>query len=299
MRPGSLSVWSVLAALCVVACAPAPGAQDAGRVAVDAPSDVTDAPPDAPPDVEPRGRTYLNAAVMSAGGAPFASFVNWLNAAARPGGRCRETTTEACFAIDCRPDASGTLTPVRGVNAGDITVSAPSRAPLVIGPDIDDLYPGASVANVAAWSPGDALTFTATGGPDVPAFTVRLSFPGPLTLTSPTFPNPSQPLVLIPRAEPFTAQWTPGTGRVAMLLAQQEPTKDPGAATFFISCSFPSADGTGTIPASLLSRLDLNPGGRPRTVGLIGNSAETSVSPGGQPIGVSATHAVVLFIGVQ
>jgi hypothetical protein len=93
--------------------------------------------------------------------------------------------------------------------------------------------------------------------------------------------------VLIPRAEPFTAQWTPGTGRVAMLIAQQEPTKDPGA------------DGTGTIPAALLSRLDLNPGGRPRTVGLIGNTAETRVSPGGQPIGVSATHAVALFIGVQ
>ena len=64
--------------------------------------------------------------------------------------------------------------------------------------------------------------------------------------------------MLIPRAEPFTAQWTPGTGRVAMLIAQQEPTKDPGAATYFISCSFPSADGTGTIPAMLLSGLDLN-----------------------------------------
>ncbi len=295
MRLHLLYPLSALAVLGAVACATPPGTRDAG---VDAPA--VDAPlPDATPDAVPRGPTYLSAVAMTVGGAPLASFANWINALARPGGRCRQTVTDTCVAIDCRPSDPGVLTPMRGVHAGDITVSAPSRAPFVMGPDIDDLYPGTSLPNVAAWSPGDVLTFAATGGPDVPAFSVRLTFPGALALSSPTLPATARPIVVIRRVEAFTARWTPTAGRVAMLLVQAEPTKDPGAASFFVSCSSLGAAGTGTIPAALLSMLAPNPGGSPRTVGLIGTTAEISVSPGGQPIAVSATNAVALFANVE
>lgn len=123
-----------------------------------------------------------------------------------------------------------------------------------------DLYDGSQVtdvsfnqdlytANLDLLAGGGSLDVKASGG-DAPAFKSRIVVPSQVTITSPTKP-PSGQLVFNPALD-LPIAWSGGTdGDVSVYIAGMGIDTFPGG----IACTFPAADGAGTVPAAALATL--------------------------------------------
>jgi hypothetical protein len=102
----------------------------------------------------------------------------------------------------------------------------------------------------ALWQgPGQPLVIAAAGA-EVPAFSVSLTSPSSITVTSPTC-TVGAPCA-VSRASPFTVRWSGGTtGSVLVDVFSQQGTSP----TADVSCLFPASAGSGTIPANTMRQL--------------------------------------------
>jgi hypothetical protein len=131
-------------------------------------------------------------------------------------------------------------------SAGTITISGldepVSMAPTGSGPGL--YAPIASHTN-SLFSAGESVTISATGAV-VPAFTANLVAPSLIDLQSPAVTNDTG--LTLDRSADLTVVWSGGGfGTVAVDFVDSAHTS--------VGCTFPSSDGTGTIPKAALAAL--------------------------------------------
>jgi hypothetical protein len=170
-------------------------------------------------------------------------------AVAGPG--CQITTMGSCSVTDCRaltepPEPVPPVPdPLPAPTAGTITVRSTGTFTADLSPDGTGAY-GTSGATGSLVGE-ESVTVTAAGG-DVPAFTHTMTYPLLLLLTQPAFDD-VQTEYAVSRADDLVLAWDRGTPSRQLQI-------QTGDSTATLGCSFPSADGTGTIPSELLSILD-------------------------------------------
>jgi hypothetical protein len=174
-------------------------------------------------------------------------------------------------------------------SAGTLTITG-GQAPVVLAPVVDSLTDGGlaftyDVSTVATpISPGDSLTITATGA-TVPAFSVDLVVPQPVTLTS---PDPAGAMSAsgwtISRSRDLPFAWTGGsTGNVRFWVGQSV-----GATSTIIDCEAPASSGSGVIPAAALGYLTPAPAGYNGPSASFGISSRQEFTVDGWDITVAA-----------
>ena len=183
-------------------------------------------------------------------------------------GNCTTTTQGSCTVLKCTapPDAGtvdagedgGDAGPVVAPNAGDITVSGPKfpdGGSFVLTPGDAGTYQGATGPTTAPiFAGGDNLTASAAGK-DVPAFSNQtLVAPSDLDVTAPTF---TASVTTFKRSENLAITWTAAdggaaTGTVNVLVSAHDTPDDSST---IITCAFPAAGGTGSVPTAALQDL--------------------------------------------
>src|SRR5262249_38766210 len=103
------------------------------------------------------------------------------------------------------------------------------------------------------FSGGETVTFTAAGA-DVPAFTASVAMPSKLQITSPAKPSDSSPVLAVDREQGFAFSWSGGGSGQAMI-----SLFDSSGAR--VTCSYPAASGSATVPAAALAQLGAGTGG--------------------------------------
>jgi hypothetical protein len=146
--------------------------------------------------------------------------------------------------------------------AGKLTLELADQSSLVLSPNTDGTYTQDNIFNTGAtlFAPGDLLTVTAAGSGDVPPFSLAVDAPGCLALSQPTLAPPPDGSAFdagtytISRSQDLSLVWTGGEtdATVGVDLISYSKYGD----VVDVSCSFPAADGRGTIPAQALSSLE-------------------------------------------
>ena len=171
------------------------------------------------------------------------------------GSTCDIQDDGLCRITDCT--SSGTTTPsYETVSAGVLQLSGGNQ-PLTLTPDASGTY-AAVTGQERLWSSGATLTVTASGA-DVPAFQETLYGAAPVTLTSPVLP-PAGTQGVISTSTPLTVTWSGGVaGTVLVMLSRTIQGSTTRSVT--VSCTYPAADGSGTVPASAMGALPIGSDG--------------------------------------
>jgi hypothetical protein len=136
-------------------------------------------------------------------------------------------------------------------NAGVIDLSGADK-PLTLRPDADGRYP--ALSDKAAWWPKDqtrTITFHAAGTDRVPAFTIDITPPLPLTLTAPAVAKGSK--LTVERAHDLVLQWSGGDGGTFNFYVQS--WANDLSRSVNVSCVFDGAAHAATVPAARLQSL--------------------------------------------
>jgi hypothetical protein len=159
---------------------------------------------------------------------------------------CTEQVIGECFLYTCPMNPP----PPTHRSAGPITVTG-AALPATLMPLGDNTYDVVSTATQTMFDGGETLTATGTGG-DVPAFSVSVTAPTLATLTAPA--KPVGPLT-IDRGQDFQASWTGGGAGLVFLYFSAPP-----GSGISMSCGYPAAGGTATVPASALAMVPAGTG---------------------------------------
>jgi hypothetical protein len=136
------------------------------------------------------------------------------------------------------------------VNAGTVSVTGLAMAvPLNLmqvaaGPT----YMSASYSSYL-WTSSPTATLVVSGSADVPAFTMNLTAPSPIAITSPLLG--SAMTYTLSRSTDLVVTWTGGVEGTAQVTLQSEGSGATQALS--IQCNVAAAKGTLTVPASLMS----------------------------------------------
>ncbi len=148
-------------------------------------------------------------------------------------------------------------TPSSGLNAGAITVTGIRMPPTLLIDYVDNGAAGPSNykgvrGDTRFFEDADVLTVRGTGGPDLPAFKVEsLKAPSEIAITAPSCVTGSCPDV--DHSQDLLVAWeNGGDGKVDVLF---ETVAD--AKVVLLECKFDAAAGKGTVPRSLLAKLDV------------------------------------------
>lgn len=134
-------------------------------------------------------------------------------------------------------------------NAGPINVNG-GVLPVTLTVQPDGTYLPASAA-LMLWSDGMTTMQFMAAGADVPAFNVVQTSTQPVSITAPDLG--AVPL-LVTRSADMPLTWSgPSPGNVVVRLRWRDMA--PSTANTTIECSFPVADGSGSIPAAALGML--------------------------------------------
>ncbi|RLB53072.1 MAG: hypothetical protein DRJ42_12930 [Deltaproteobacteria bacterium] len=180
---------------------------------------------------------------------------------------CTVTDLSPCIMTECLfapPPSTDGGTPDAGmVDAG--TPSFPSAGMITttggmvdvsVTPAANGLYPTTNGVGLV-FDGGETLTMTAAGE-GIPAFNGNVPAPYSVTVSEPTFMSPP---LSIDRGADLTVTWTSvetEPGIVAVVLTGSGAFMVTGTRSVTLACTFPGADGTGSILASHLANL---PGG--------------------------------------
>jgi hypothetical protein len=94
------------------------------------------------------------------------------------------------------------------------------------------------------------LTFTATGGADIPAFATTLTLPA--LPESVNYGTVQAGMVVVDRSQDYTVTWKPRQGEMALLIVQTPVGVEDWMSDVHVGCSFDAAAGQGTVPPSVL-----------------------------------------------
>jgi hypothetical protein len=147
--------------------------------------------------------------------------------------------------------------------AGKLTLEFADQSSLVLSPNPDGTYTENNIFSTGAtlFAPGDRLTITAAGSGVVLPFSLSADAPGCLALSQPTLAPPPDGSAFgypgsytISRSQDLSLVWTGGEtdATVGVDLISYSKYGD----VVDVSCSFPAADGRGTIPQQALSSLE-------------------------------------------
>ena len=164
---------------------------------------------------------------------------------------CETTTKGDCQLYVCPTSSNPTTTTTTFIQAGTVTVTGLAAADLNLNltqGTSGAYYMSASLSSYL-WTSSRAATVTVTGSAAVPAFTMSLVAPSPITVTSPL---PSSTMVYtISRSSDLVVTWSGGVDGTAQVnLSSNSSGTTPGLT---ISCNVPAAKGTVTVPASLMA----------------------------------------------
>jgi hypothetical protein len=158
-----------------------------------------------------------------------------------------------CSWVHCAGNLTGTPTTAAD-SAGTITISGGAKT-VTLTPDAMNAYAPYFDATTPAWSAGQMITIAAAGG-TVPAFTAMLAAPTTITLSSPAVDAAAPGLVpfTIDRSTPLALAWSGGTvGN--LIITINGPEGATSTTLDNISCTFPAASGSGSVPVEALMRL--------------------------------------------
>ena len=222
-----------------------------------APSGDAAPPSDAAPpgDAAPagqQGNVVISQTVLAVGPATITTAVHAATFGSTRSG-CTERREGACVIHRCPTSAADAGAPAGLSSAGAITFSGGMGAPITIMPGPDGRYM-ANTGMMARWRSGEVITVRAAGAM-VPAFEAMVPFPATVMVTQPAV-SPTMP-VRVPRGMPLVTRWTAmgAGGEVKVSVASADSTT-----TSLVTCGFPPAAGTGTIPATALSDLVVGQG---------------------------------------
>lgn len=221
----------------------------------------------------------MSQSVVTAAGQTFYSgllLANFFEIPAQYPG-CTNTTIGGCTISDCSAAADAGTPPDGGqVGAGTLTFTGlADGGVVVIAPAANGSYLRQIQSQL--FVAGSVLQVSSSGGA-VPAFTASVSAPVSATLTTPACPLSN--CGMISKAAGLPVAWTGGgTGSISVQVL---------TATNQVSCSFPAASASATVPAAALAGIP------PGSASLFfGSTASTTVQAGPFPIAVSASETGV------
>lgn len=160
-------------------------------------------------------------------------------------GSCSHTVDGACEIVDCPKGLTAPTLVQYGAGTLSITGAA---VPL----QMQSPYTSAS-STKGLWSGGEVIHAVATGG-DVPPFDLKLTAPAQVSITTPPSPPYTNgvPKITFNRSNPLVVTWVNGTfGTVDIDFMGTTPTNH----VIQVTCSYPAAGGTATIPTSVLNAI--------------------------------------------
>jgi|GEM_PF-2286176 len=169
---------------------------------------------------------------------------------------CPTTTSGDCQAVECAPMANPTSSTATQYQAGDVSITGLLQSPLVLTYGINGLKSYMSTPTMSyLWTASRLATVTVTGSANVPAFTLGLTAPTPVTLTAPLgTPGTTGTTYTISKAGPLNVAWTGGVeGSVTVDLISG--TTQTGRAQIQIHCSVDASKGMVTVPATFMTKL--------------------------------------------
>jgi hypothetical protein len=162
---------------------------------------------------------------------------------------CTSTTKGDCQLFVCPTSSNPTTTPTF-LQAGTVTVTGLAMdVPLTLKQGTTGAtYMSASYSSYL-WTSSRAATVEVTGSADVPAFTMNLTAPSPITVTSPL---PSSTMTYtISRSSDVVVTWSGGVDGTAQV--NLSSNSSGATQSLSITCSVDASKGTVTVPASLMS----------------------------------------------
>jgi hypothetical protein len=178
------------------------------------------------------------------------------------GDNCPSMTSGDCQVFECAPQPATTPTPVTQLKAGDVSITGLLTTPLALnwGGISGTLtsYMSAPIASYL-WTASRPATVTVTGSADVPAFTMGLTAPNPIAITSPAVSGSevSGNTYTISKAGALNVTWTGGVdGMVSVDLT----TGTAASGQVNIHCSLDASSGMVTVPANFMAKLGASGG---------------------------------------
>lgn len=164
---------------------------------------------------------------------------------------CTPTTQGACQLYTCTTSSDSNVDPATLVQAGDVTIKG-------LGSDLVLPYMSAQSGYFTSsqgylWTSSKAATVTVSGSAQVPAFSLGVTTPNPITVTSPVAQIGSTgSTYTISRSGDLAVTWTGGVdGTVNVSLS----SSDAPAGSASITCMVAANAGTVTVPAAFMSQL--------------------------------------------
>lgn len=168
---------------------------------------------------------------------------------------CTTTAMGSCSYVVC-PSADGdggTPMEISTPNAGTVTITGTGAPAMVTYGAVGDGVMAYEPVDgqTRFYNPGDIITVTGAGGPDLPAFGAQtVVAPSDIAVTSPvcgmTCPD-------LDRTKDLLVTWTGGgAGGVDVVLLAASDT-----ATVLVTCTFPASSGTGSLPTAVLMKLPM------------------------------------------
>ncbi|HEY4187514.1 MAG TPA: hypothetical protein VGP07_20725 [Polyangia bacterium] len=163
---------------------------------------------------------------------------------------CTTTTVGACqLYTSC---AATTTTQPTIVDPGAVNITGLSMAVPVNMMVASGGYISAAYSSYL-WTASTPATVTVAGSASVPAYTMTITAPNPITLTAPTASSIGQsgPAYTIARGTNLVVTWTGGVEGNVVVSAQS----GSGSTGVSVTCTVAASTGTVTIPASVLGNL--------------------------------------------
>jgi hypothetical protein len=164
---------------------------------------------------------------------------------------CTPTTQGACQLYTCTTTSDDNVDPATLVQAGDVTIKG-------LGADLVLPYMSAQSGYFTSsqgylWTSSKAATVTVSGSAQVPAFSLGVTTPNPITVTSPVAQIGSTGATYtISRSGDLAVTWTGGVnGTVNVTLS----SSDAPAGSASISCMVDASAGAVTVPGAFMSQL--------------------------------------------
>ncbi|HEY4107028.1 MAG TPA: hypothetical protein VGM44_24175 [Polyangiaceae bacterium] len=165
---------------------------------------------------------------------------NWLPPVGTSG--CSLTTIDACTVVSCAQTTAAA--PITGLDAGPLVFASSSGSSATLTADGSSEYLSQGMGGFFA--PGDMVTVTGQGGPDLPSFAaVSVVAPAETTLLDPACVAGTCPT--IDRTQDLALSWTsqgPGVLSINLGVTAQSSTA---------SCIFDLSASTGSVPAEVLA----------------------------------------------
>ena len=173
-----------------------------------------------------------------------------------PAGSCTTYSVPNYVPSDV-PRLSNVAPTVRGLNAGNINISASSGPPVSIPtgliPGFSSGYLGGAIPLISQlpsqlFLNTGAFTITAAGGADIPKFTVPFNMPAAFTWTN------RDTLSNVTRSQPLTVSWTGVPSNSTVFVAGGGVDLPANATTAFVCVAHPG-DLTLTVPPQILANI--------------------------------------------